>query len=241
MHEPVATPAREFRDGVAAILPAALAVIPFGLMLGAAAAQKGLSAADVALFSGLVFAGGAQFVAVELWTEPAPWAALALAVLLVNLRHVLMGASIAGKLRRFPAWVRPLAMFFLTDEGWAMSEARAVQRPLTPGYYFGIAAMLYGNWLVWTVLGTQLGALIEDPAVFGFDIAFTALFVALIAGFWRGTTTAAVVVASALAAIAAQALIPGTWYVLVGALAGVAVGALLSADDGRPEGESPIG
>lgn len=240
MHEAASPPAREFRDGMAAILPAALAVIPFGLMLGAAAAQKGLSAAEVALFSGLVFAGGAQFVAVELWTEPAPWAALALAVFLVNLRHVLMGASIAGKLGRFPAWLRPPAMFFLTDEGWAMSEARAVHRPLTPAFYFGVAALLYGNWFLWTVLGTQLGALIEDPAVFGFDIAFTALFVALIASFWRGSTTAAVVVASALSAVAARAFIPGAWYVLVGALAGVAVGALM-ADDGRPEGESPIG
>jgi 4-azaleucine resistance transporter AzlC len=240
MHQPAFPPVREFRDGVVAVLPAALAVIPFGLMLGAAAAQKGLSPAEVALFSGLVFAGGAQFVAVELWTEPAPWAALALAVFLVNLRHVLMGASIGGKLGRFPAWLRPPAMFFLTDEGWALSEARAVQRPLTPGYYFGIAAMLYGNWLAWTVLGTRLGALIEDPAVFGFDIAFTALFVALIAGFWRGAPTGAVVAVSALAAVAAHAFIPGAWYVLVGALAGVFVGALV-ADDGRPEGESPIG
>ena len=54
----------EFRAGAVAILPAAIAVIPFGLLLGALAARKGLSALEVALMSALMFAGSSQFVAV---------------------------------------------------------------------------------------------------------------------------------------------------------------------------------
>ena len=69
-------PLSEFRAGLVAIVPATLAVIPFALIFGAAAAQKGLSPLELGLMSALVFAGGSQFVAVDLWSDPAPWLAL---------------------------------------------------------------------------------------------------------------------------------------------------------------------
>lgn len=218
---------REFGQGAIAIFPATAAAIPFALVLGAAAAQKGLSALEVGLFSTMVFAGASQFLAVELWTNPAPWGALAFAVLLVNLRHVLMSASIVPKLSSFPAWTRPAALFFLADEVWAMAEARAVRKKLTPAFYFGMAALIASNWIVFSVLGMVLGGYVADPKVYGFDIAFTAIFVALIAGFWRGAPSAAVVVASAVAAVTVKLLVPGAWYVIAGALAGCAVAAVL--------------
>ncbi len=56
----------EFRQGTVAVIPAVVAVIPFGLLLGALAAQKGLSPLEVGLMSGLVFAGSAQLVAIDL-------------------------------------------------------------------------------------------------------------------------------------------------------------------------------
>ncbi len=58
--------------------------------------------------STLVFAGSAQFIAIDLWSTPAPWLALGFSALLINLRHVLTGASITPKLGRFPTALRPL-------------------------------------------------------------------------------------------------------------------------------------
>ncbi len=66
----------EARAGLNDIWPAALAAVPIGLLFGALAAGKGLSPFEVFLMSVLVFAGGAQFAAVELWTHPAPLFAL---------------------------------------------------------------------------------------------------------------------------------------------------------------------
>jgi 4-azaleucine resistance transporter AzlC len=230
----------EFRDGILAILPAVLACIPFALVLGAFAVQKGLGALDVGLFSAFVFAGGAQFLAVELWTNPAPWAALAFAVLLVNLRHVLMSASIAPKLSAFPRWLRPLALFFLADELWAMAEQRAASRTLTPAFWFGMATALFGNWLVFSVAGTVIGARIADPKMLGFDIAFTAIFVALIAGFWRGRSSFVVVAVAAGVSVAVKLLVPGAWYVIAGALAGVLAAAAMHAPPQPAGEESPL-
>jgi len=92
---------REFRSGLADVLPAAVAVVPFGVLLGARAVEQGLSVPEVALMSATVFAGSAQFVAIDIWTEPAPWLVLAVSTLLVNARHILMGASLSRKLAAF--------------------------------------------------------------------------------------------------------------------------------------------
>ena len=112
---------REAAAGAFVIAPAAIAVIPFGLILGTDAAAKGLSMAEVALMAATVFAGSAQFLAIDLWTQPAQWAALGFATLLINLRHVLMGASFAGKLGRFERWRRYVSVFFMADEIWAVA------------------------------------------------------------------------------------------------------------------------
>jgi predicted branched-subunit amino acid permease len=60
-----------------------------------------------------------------------------------------------------------------------------------------------------------------DPARYGFDFAFTAIFIGLVAGFWKGRSSLAVVAASAVTAIVVERVVPGAWYVLAGALAGM--------------------
>ncbi|WP_236024809.1 AzlC family ABC transporter permease [Arenibaculum pallidiluteum] len=230
-HEtPPSSPVEDLRAGFIQILPLTIACVPFGLILGANAAAKGLSVIEVTLMSALVFAGSAQFVAIDLWQDPAPWAALGLTVLLVNLRHVLMGASLAGKLDRFGTLGRSIAVFFMADEIWAVAERRAIERGLTPAFYLGAAAPLYLNWLVTTTIGAAVGALVADPRALGFDFAFTAVFIGLVAGFWKGRSSLPVVVASAAAAIAVRHAVPGGWFVVAGALAGIGVAALRAGD-----------
>lgn len=220
-------PVSEFRAGLAAIIPATLAVIPFGLILGAAAAQKGLSPLEVGLMSALVFAGGSQFVAVDLWTDPAPWLALGFAALLVNLRYVLMSASLAGNLQAFPRFWQFVTVFFLADETWAFAERRARQTPLTTPFLLGLIPIFYVNWMVWTVFGTLIGESIRNPEAYGFDFAFTAIFIGLAAGFWKGPRTGVVMAASAAASALTYLAINGPWYVMTGALAGIAAAILL--------------
>ena len=48
------------------------AALPIGGLFGAVSVAKGLSIAETGLMSLMVFAGGAQFAAMELWTWPVP-------------------------------------------------------------------------------------------------------------------------------------------------------------------------
>jgi uncharacterized membrane protein len=66
------------------------------------------------------------------------------------------------------------------------------------------------------------GAAIHDPSSFGLDFAILAIFVALLVSLARGKGTSIVLPwgLAAGVAIATHALLPGNWYVLLGAVAG---------------------
>ena len=116
-----ATRIHEFRRGQRDAIPVLLGFIPFALVLGAQATQKGLPPYIVALMTGINFAGGSEFTAVELWTSPPHLLLIISMSLLVNIRHVLMSAVIARYLRHLPGRKAYLALFFMCDESWAMS------------------------------------------------------------------------------------------------------------------------
>ena len=119
---------RDFVTGFAAVAPVVVAYIPIGLLWGTLAASKGLSPLEALLMSVVVFAGSAQFVAVDMWHDPVPVLLLTLTALIVNVRHVLMSASLSRHIDAIPRALHPIVAYFLTDESWALAERRARQR-----------------------------------------------------------------------------------------------------------------
>jgi 4-azaleucine resistance transporter AzlC len=224
---------REAKAGLRDIAPAAIAAIPIGLLFGAVAVAKGLSPAEVALMSALVFAGGAQFAAIETWVHPAPIVTLAFATFLINVRHVLMGASLSPKIS-LSRTQEFFAFFFMTDETWALSERRALDRPVTGAYWLAMSVVLYANWLVSTSLGAVLGSFLGDPSRLGADFAFTALFIGLIAGFGKSRVTLVTVAVSAAVAALVYRFVGAPWHVASGALAGIAAAYLSASEEQRP-------
>ncbi len=221
----------QFRLGVAQMAPLWLAVMPFGMIFGAEAVRKGLSAGDALLMSLTVFAGGSQFLAVGLWHHPLPWLGIATATFLINLRHTLMAASLTSKMGLFKPWQRYLGAYILTDEAWATVERRALTDPLTPSYYLGAALSLYIAWQISTVIGTVLGSVISNPERFGLDFAFPAMFLCLVTGFAKNWRAAPVIAVSAFVSIVTKQLVGGTWFVIAGGIAGIVVAALLPPPD----------
>ena len=213
---------QDARDGARDIAPVMVAALPIGLLFGAIAKSKGLSALEVTLMSLLVFAGGAQFAAVELWGYPVPVFAIVFSTLLVNARHVLMSASLAPKLVGFSPLQRYFGFFFLTDESWALAERRAVAAAVTPAYWLGAAMLLPAAWVGASFLGALAGPLLGDPQRFGADFAFTALFIGLITSFGRSRVVLATIMASGAAAALVYRVIGPPWHVAAGALAGIA-------------------
>jgi 4-azaleucine resistance transporter AzlC len=207
---------------VLAIVPGAIA---FGLVYGFLAGEKGMTTLDIALSSMLIFAGASQFLALELWGDPLPLASLVFGVLIINLRHLLMGPALMPWLRAVSPARAYGSLFFMTDESWGVSVADLRSGGRDAAFLLGAGLTL---WLVWTAssvggrLAGDVSAIIDG---YGLDYLTTAFFVALLAGFWRGRADLLPWLVAGAAAVSAKAVLPGTWYIVLGALAGSLVGA----------------
>lgn len=143
---------------------------------------------------------------------------------MVNSRHLLMGASLSPKISHLGGGRSALSLFFLADEVWAIAETRARKSRLSLAFMLGAGGLLWLNWVAWTGLGAAGGMVVSDPATYGFDFAFTAIFIGLLASLWQGSRTGLVIAVSALTATAVHLAIEGPWYIAAGGLAGAAVG-----------------
>ncbi len=221
-------PPSDFKRGIVEAAPVVAAVLTYGLMLGAQATQKGLRLLEVPLMTGSNYAGGSEFAAIGLWASPPPVLLIAAVTLLINSRHLVMGAALAPHLGHLPRWKALLLLFIMADETWALGygdtlkRARLGVRPaFSLRYYAGVGGAIYVSWLASTTLGAAIGPVLGDVAAFGFDMAFPAVFLALIAGLWKGARAARPWGVSLGAAIAAHLLVPGAWYVVAGTVAGL--------------------
>lgn len=221
----------EFRKGLIDMLPMLIVYVPVAMLWGAFAAAKGFSPLEAFLMSFFVYAGTAQFIAVDMWRDPLPMTALILTTFVVNLRLVMMSASISRHIGGIAKHLHPFLMYILTDEAWAIVERRAAKEPLSLGYFLGVAFPLWPTWFLSSTLGAYLGTGIGNPEVIGLDFAYTAMLLCIVIGFWKGPRTGAVIVASSMVAAVAKYFLPGAWYILLGGIAGVSMAALIHAED----------
>ncbi|MCA0434258.1 MAG: AzlC family ABC transporter permease [Proteobacteria bacterium] len=226
-------PLRDFLRGLGDLAPMMLAYAPISMLWGTIAAANGLSPFEAAFMSGVIYSGAAQFVLMDLWALATPLPVLFVTVFTLSLRHVLMSASVSRHMGAFSRLRATLQLFWLTDEAWAIIERRAQNEPITPAYFLGASMPIWPVWIAFTALGAAVGKALGNPAAWGLDYAFAAMFISVVAGFWKGASTGLILAASALAAVAVKLVLPGAWYILAGAAAGMIVAVLLYRDEVR--------
>jgi 4-azaleucine resistance transporter AzlC len=216
--------------GAKRTIPIAISAFAIGIVFGVLARQAKLSVLDALLMSALVYAGASQFVALSLWTViPFPVTTIILTTFIVNMRHLLMGAS----LRPWFSKLSPLkiysSVFFMVDESWALTMSDFAKGGRDAGFLLGSGFILYIAWVSSAVIGRTVGAWIQNPAQWGLDFAFTAVFIALLVGMWKGKSNLLPWAVAAIVAVAAAHLLPGKWYILLGGITGSVVGAFTDA------------
>jgi len=88
-------------------LPIILGYLPIGLAYGMLAVNKGLTPLQTTAMSVFVFAGSSQLVAIEMIAAEAAVVAIVIMTFLVNLRHLLLSASLSLHLRNLPLYYYP--------------------------------------------------------------------------------------------------------------------------------------
>lgn len=221
----------EFRAGIHDTLPLMLGVFPFGLAYGIFAQTVGLTPTETVFMSLTVFAGAAQFISLPMFAAGAGLAMISLTTLLINLRHLLMGASLAPYMKKLSLSWKGLLCFGMADETYAVVISRTQTAGYNRDYHFGCNATGYVTWAISTLIGVVLGSHISDPLAWGLDFAMPATFLALLIPRLTDRTSMTVCLVAAVVSVAAALLIPGKWYIIVACLTATVVGAWLEGDE----------
>ncbi len=221
-------PHQDFWAGLTATAPVVPGAVAFGLVYGVLARQTGLSLGATTLMSVLVFAGAAQFTAVSMWGQ-AGGGLIVLTTLIINLRHLLMGASVAPHLRGHPGLWKALLAFGMTDESYALAISRYLRGEGSREFFLGANLGLYGGWILSTLIGGVLGGLVVDPGRWGIALVFPLTFLGLLVPLLGRPVTRVVALASGIVAAATAAWLPGKGNLVLAILVGSVVGTLLEA------------
>lgn len=216
--------------GIGNSVPLLVGVFAYGLVFGVLARQTRLSFVEAVLMSALVNAGSSQFVALDMWHGAFAAPAIIFTTLVVNLRHLLMGAALAPWLRQVHARLLYPALFTLGDESWALTVREQEANGRDRGFLLGSGIAMYTTWVSATAVGYLAAANIPDPDRWGLDFAFTATFITLVVGMWKGRATLLPWLVAGIVALLAERLLGGKWYILLGGLAGSLTGALRDDD-----------
>jgi 4-azaleucine resistance transporter AzlC len=161
--------------------------VPLGLVFGFLFVQAGAPWWLALTASVFVYAGASQFMMVPMLAAGLPVATIALATLVVNLRHMFYGLSLLHKLPHQP-WARWYLVFALTDETY--SVLTTLPEGTRAGQMVTVALLNQGWWVLGTLLGAVIGAQAQI-ALIGLDFALAALFAVLAVEQWRGAHSTA--------------------------------------------------
>ncbi|HWV51471.1 AzlC family ABC transporter permease [Pseudorhodoplanes sp.] len=213
-----------------AMIPALPGVALFGTAFGALAAERGLSVLEAVLMSGLVFAGVSQIASMELWSPqvtPALVLTIAFTTLVINLRMLLMGASMRPWLADAPPLQVYPGLYILTDTNWVSTLRYRREGGADAGFLFGGGLIVWFTFVPSTAIGQIFGTLLANPRPYGVDMILPLYFVALLAPMFESARRSVPWAIAGLVAIAVQSVLPGFWYLIAGTLAGAVAGGLL--------------
>ena len=213
--------------GARAGIPLFPGFVVFAMAFGTAAAQKGLSLGETLGLSGIVYAGAAQLVGLEIWQKawsPGTLLTIVTVTAVVNARMILLGATLQPWLKDEPLARTALNLFLVTDASWLVATRYRNEGGRDVGVLLGMGLVLWVVWLLATLTGYFAGALVPEPRRFGLDLVMPIYFGAMLVPLWKGMRPALPWLAAGLVALVVHALVPGYVFIIAGALAGVATG-----------------
>ena len=232
-HSPLVLGARD-------ALPVALGYIPLGMGMGMTLTGAGLDWWWAPIFSLFMYAGSMQYLVVPMIAAREPIAAIALATLLIQFRHVFYGISFPLDLVKNKA-ARIYSIHALTDEVYAVIASKP-KAELTGERVLWTQVFAHATWTIGCTLGALIGLAVPiDARILSFVL--TSLFVVLMLEAYLANRAR---FDFALAAVVGVALLvlPGSIYLPV-ALATLTVALLIVSrlkpvtampDGGRKDG-----
>lgn len=226
--ESLAAPETEasFMQGVKDCLPTLLGYLSIGFAAGVVEKTAGLSVAEIAMMSIILYAGSAQFIAAGMIAAGSTATSIVITISFVNLRHLLLSAALSPYFRHLTPLRNMLIGSLLTDEtfGVAINES-AKKHKISERWMHGLNITAYLNWFIANIAGALLGQWISNPESLGLDFALPAMFIGLLVLTLLSRNKIAVDIVVALIAVLIAVGVSILWSPSVGVIAATVVAA----------------
>ena len=207
-----------FRSGLRHGVPVGLGYLVVSFTLGIAARKGGMTALQAALMSFSIHASAGEFAAIGIIAACAGYWEMAVTELVVNLRYLLMSASLSQKLPEDLRFFHRFSLAFcITDEIYALSVTRPGR--LNPFFTYGMMAVASPGWVVGTFLGAAAGGILPAVVIGAMSIALYGMFLSVILPPARKDRVILATVAASMLLSGLCAVLPGVLTLLLSAAA----------------------
>ncbi len=222
----------EMKDGFISAMPMIIGFFPIAMAFGLLAKNTQINFRDTTLFSAMVFAGASQFMALDLIAAGVSSGSIILATFLLNLRHVVMSASLSLRLKNVKRSYLPLVAFGITDETFSVASFR--KEKLTLPYILVLFFTSYGSWVLGTVAGYLVGSILPTSLQSSLSIGLYAMFVGILVPEIKGSRNIlylAIISAIIYSIIYYTGLLHSGWDIIFAILVSSAVGVFIFSDE----------
>ena len=218
---------KDYMKGLKAATPIVMGYLPIGFAFGILAVQQGMTISQIFFMSLFVYAGSAQFIAAAMIASGSGIFSIITTTFLVNLRHLLMSASMSTHLKHITSPVLALISYGVTDETFAVSINQIKEEKTSSQYMFGLHITSQSGWVLSTVLGGIIGDAIPDPARWGVDFALNAMFIGLLLMQFKNKKDLLISLCAGVISILIALNVEGNWNIILAAVTAATIGVCL--------------
>lgn len=146
------------KSGMKASAPIMISYAILGIACGIVLYDAGFGLSAIFLMSALLFAGAAQFLTAGMVVAGASFPSIVLMVFFLNLRHLLMSASISRHVKEKTIGFIGLFSHTLSDETFGINYSRFEKGDWTPNEAIVTNLVSYSTWVMSTVIGGAIGS-----------------------------------------------------------------------------------
>ena len=171
------TSLEKFKSGLATSIPLYIGYFPTAIAFGLLSRNTGISFRDTVLFSLVVYAGASQFMALEMIALGLSSINIIIATFLLNLRHMVMSASLSINLKDIDRKFLPIIGYGITDESFSVLSFNKEKLELP--FILGVNSASI-SWVGGTVVGYLVGEILPVSLQASLGIGLYAMFAGLI-------------------------------------------------------------
>lgn len=224
----------DFINGFKAGISIAIGYAPAALAFGLLAKSTGLTFDQALGLSIFVYAGAAQYMALNLIALGIGSLEIIFTTFVVNIRHLLMSAALHEKTENDALFKKIIYSFGLTDEVFAVASTR--EGKLSSNYMFGLVLIAYASWVVHTGIGYALGSILPSFLQTGMTIALYAMFIGLlIPSIKKQKAALYLAISAAILNSIFSVFIPSGWAIVLATLGAVFLWEMVSSKKERTQ------